>query len=144
VCGDQLFDPKDIPAELRQYFEEVAVQCGAPWRRVVDRLALARPRPDGDARERDRGGRHDGFTKMPNGVAGVSVSTTGWQPTCSCGPDAPIVPATVLDCFAGSGTTLMVALEEGRRAIGIDLQPDYLRLAQARCARVQPRLQLVV
>lgn len=34
----------------------------------------------------------------------------------------------VLDPFAGSGTTMKVARELGRKAIGIDLQPDYLPL----------------
>lgn len=32
---------------------------------------------------------------------------------------------TVLDPFAGSGTTLVAALERGRSAIGIDIAPDY-------------------
>ena len=39
---------------------------------------------------------------------------------------------TVLDPFSGSATTGMVALQEGRNYIGIDLNPDYLDLAQAR------------
>lgn len=38
----------------------------------------------------------------------------------------------VLDPFAGSGTTLKVAQRLGRRGVGIDLNPDYLRLAQQR------------
>lgn len=39
---------------------------------------------------------------------------------------------TVLDPFAGSGTTLMVALEHGRSAIGIELNPEYIKLAEDR------------
>jgi DNA modification methylase len=35
----------------------------------------------------------------------------------------------VLDPFSGSGTTGMVALEEGRRYVGIDLNADYLDLS---------------
>lgn len=42
----------------------------------------------------------------------------------------------VLDPFAGSGTTLMVARQLGRRAVGLDLSYTYLR----ECAR--PRLGL--
>jgi DNA modification methylase len=40
----------------------------------------------------------------------------------------------VLDPFGGSGTTGMVALELGRRAVLIELNPDYCQMAQARCA----------
>ena len=39
---------------------------------------------------------------------------------------------TVLDPFAGSGTTLLVAQALGRRGVGIDLNPDYLRQALER------------
>ena len=47
----------------------------------------------------------------------------------------------VLDPFAGSGTTGMVALELGRKAILIELNPDYVKLAEQRCA-VTPGLHL--
>ena len=39
---------------------------------------------------------------------------------------------TVLDAFCGSGTTGLVALQEGRAFVGIDLNADYLRIARAR------------
>jgi DNA modification methylase len=41
---------------------------------------------------------------------------------------------TVLDPFAGSGTTLAVAAQHGRSAIGIELNPAYVPLIQARVA----------
>ena len=40
---------------------------------------------------------------------------------------------TVLDPFAGSGTTLAVANRLGRHAIGIELNPEYLPLIERRC-----------
>ena len=39
----------------------------------------------------------------------------------------------VLDPFLGSGTPAMVALELGRRAIGIELNPEYIALIKERC-----------
>jgi DNA modification methylase len=41
---------------------------------------------------------------------------------------------TVLDPFAGSGTTGAVALRLGRRFVGIELNPDYIDLARRRIA----------
>ena len=40
------------------------------------------------------------------------------------------VPATVLDPFAGSGTTLAVAQALGRKSVGLDLNPEYLEIAK--------------
>ncbi len=47
---------------------------------------------------------------------------------------------TVLDPFAGSGTTLAAAIGNGRNAIGVELNPAYIRLAEKRLATVQPSL----
>jgi DNA methylase len=39
----------------------------------------------------------------------------------------------VLDCFVGSGTTAVVAIEEGRRYIGIEKDEKYAKLAKRNC-----------
>ena len=70
------------------------------------RVALAR-----DAL-RARGVRHDNPFSAPE--------TIGWQPGCACDAGEPM-PCIVADPFAGAGTTLMVARQEGRRAAGVDL-----------------------
>lgn len=48
----------------------------------------------------------------------------------------------VLDPFCGTGTTLAVALALGRSAIGIELSPEYVALAQERLRMVTPALAL--
>ena len=39
----------------------------------------------------------------------------------------------VLDCFMGSGTTAVVAIQEKRNYLGIELEPKYVELAEAAC-----------
>lgn len=46
----------------------------------------------------------------------------------------------VLDPFAGSGTTLSVAIGLGRKAIGIELNPEYVKLAERRLRNTQEPL----
>jgi DNA modification methylase len=46
----------------------------------------------------------------------------------------------ILDPFNGSGTTGAVALEHGREYIGIELNPEYIELANKRISMVQPNM----
>jgi len=104
----------------------VCAECGAPWARVVERQRYA-TRPGNPIKadtSRNDGGRADRVRS--------DVRTTGWQPSCSC--NAAVVPATVLDPFAGAGTTALVADRLGRDAIGIELNPSYRSMAHARIA----------
>jgi hypothetical protein len=47
---------------------------------------------------------------------------------------------TILDPFLGSGSTLKAAKLEGFGGIGIEIDPDYLTIADRRIAHVQPAL----
>lgn len=53
-----------------------------------------------------------------------------------CGCKAGWTSGTVLDPFIGSGTTAVVAKRLGRNWIGIDINPDYCRMARERVAKV--------
>lgn len=46
----------------------------------------------------------------------------------------------VLDAFFGSGTTGLVALKHGRNFVGIELNPDYIKIAEKRLSQVQLEL----
>ena len=50
----------------------------------------------------------------------------------------------VLDPFFGSGTVGLVSQEEGRRYLGIELNPEYVRLASERLQAAQPNLTKLV
>jgi hypothetical protein len=119
----------------------VCPECGAPWERVVER-------EDSEPQRANYHGdglvpRHRGGSGRAGGFYGIG-ETTGWQQFCGHyrdwfdpenghgqGPHDP-VPATILDPFAGSGTTGAVAQALGRRAVLIDLNPDYLAQAMKR------------
>lgn len=48
----------------------------------------------------------------------------------------------VLDPFAGTGTTGIVALKEGRRFVGVELNPAYAEMAEQRSRGITPSLFL--
>lgn len=50
------------------------------------------------------------------------------------------VGGTVLDPFAGSGTTLAVSTSLGRNSIGIEISPAYIEMAHRRISETQPAL----
>lgn len=172
------------------------------WRAVVEPFSDARQGRDGSkkARERNRGGRTDGFTK-PNGIDpsanGGRLRRDVWEfeprpdwywlavleyaerhfgaaafasfvaafndeALQSGEPDVWTIPVahfkeahfavmpeklaevcikagcpeggTVIDPFAGTGTTGRVAQRLNRRAILIELNPDYIPMIEGRCA----------
>lgn len=63
----------------------------------------------------------------------------GWEPSCEC-VEAKAVPCLVLDPFAGAGTTLFVANEEGRNAIGVELNDEYVKIIHARMNKLPQKL----
>lgn len=74
----------------------------------------------------------------------VEKKTVDWKPSCRCYPieDTPDpVPCVVLDPFGGSGTTGEVALELGRHAVLIELNPEYISLCHDR-TNITPGLPL--
>jgi len=112
----------------------VCAQCGKPWERMVELTEEYAALLDSGKAWRTNEGKPDAYTnrqpkKHPQN-APPKHNTIGWQPTCTCNAD--VVPATVLDPFAGSGTTLAVAQKFGRKSVGVDLNRDYLRLASNR------------
>ena len=102
--------------------------CGAPLVREVDvgyvqDTSHANGRFPGDAKreaQANGSGTSGGPQSMKHGRANKVTRTTGWRASCSCS-DVPPVPCVVIDPFAGSGTTGMVAARLGRAFVGIDL-----------------------
>lgn len=108
--------------------------CGAPWRRVT-KIAYNNPgnRTSNGPRSLERRAETAGFAVRLE----KSVTTTNWQPTCPCGVEERRA-ATVLDPFCGSGTTGVVALRYGRNFLGIELSPEYAKMAARRIENDAP------
>ena len=48
----------------------------------------------------------------------------------------------VLDVFNGSGTTTLAAFQMNRRYIGIDLNPEYCKIAKNRINQIKDQLTI--
>ena len=131
--------------------EQCCPACGAGWERVVERTASSWEERKACGHKSNRGGNskiqlaagasHD-FDNKAGGFGTPSVSKTlGWQPACDCAASGTI-SGTVLDPFAGSGTTLAVAAELGRSGIGCELNPEYIELANQRIAKSREKVAL--
>ena len=108
--------------------------CGSPWRRVVETDNKWK-----HGGQDTRGFPVEGRTGNPqsseslhrNGGGVFSTAkTVGWEPGCEHGLTP--VGCVVLDPFAGSGTTGLVARELGRRSVLIELSEEYAKLIAER------------
>ena len=118
-------------------------KCGKSWKRIMEKIGVST--------YEKMGGKNGGYKKMRDesmrrGETGVGDTRdsngnivwyeatpkkfVGWQPDCACGLDP--IASVVLDPFSGAGTTGLVAVQHGRRYIGIELNPDYLEMSRKR------------
>jgi DNA modification methylase len=109
--------------------------CGAPWERVVERTGHV------STREPAHQPGNTPTKTDSTGWAPATRATDQWQPACACDAEggscyASIQQPLVLDPFAGSGTVGLVCQRLGRRFVGLELKPDYCRMAYARTAQL--------
>lgn len=128
--------------------------CGTPWHRVTRKIRV--PTRPGTNSKVPAGwqtgcGSHDGIVgrykadsqttvdgRRPNVVGNrdpqrhvTRVETLGRKQTCDC-PDSDPVPCVVLDPYNGAASTGCAALHLGRDYLGIELNPEYVRLSKQR------------
>jgi DNA modification methylase len=112
----------------------VCAVCGAQWERVTKKESL-NSWEERKAAGATSGSKARGYNENHgNGLShdlGARVKTLGFSPTCEHA-DVPTIPATVLDIFAGTGVTAMVANALGRRGIAVEISGECLDLAKTR------------
>jgi len=105
---------------------QVCKKCGRPRERIVEKITI-------NAQDKRPDRKQIGHPQKQRGGDSV-VYTVGWT---DCGCNAGFEPGIVLDPFLGSGTTALVALQMGRRFIGIELNRSYCEMA---IKRIKPHL----
>jgi DNA modification methylase len=102
-------------------------ECGTPWKRVVSHKNAVLELSETALQKRAMG-----LVTQTGGkqVSPAQTTTIGWKP--SCHHDFPPAPCVVLDPFSGAGTTGVMAQKLFRKFIGIELNPDYVKMSERR------------
>ena len=128
-------------------FPDPCDRCAEPWAhrkalKLVSELSVrardkkngvADQRPEEDPDEDQEPDDGEPYGRKQSRVVEYDVS---W-PGCRC---RKLVSAIVLDPFAGSGTTLVVARQKYRRSIGFELSPYYVDMMRTRLAETSATL----
>lgn len=108
---------------------EVCVQCGKPRERIYEHSGVDRERNQTIKTQKALAGVNPIHQLNGRDYVHAQIAT---DTLTDCGCNAGFIPGTVLDPFMGSGTTAIAAIRQGKRYIGIDLNPDYCEIAKRR------------
>ncbi len=103
----------------------VCTKCGKAREKIYD-LKYVQPKTRGST-EISRLKDQEGY--RPNKVYSTEHHFKGYT---DCGCNAEFRPGIVMDIFAGSGTTLQVAARLRRDWLGVELKPEYIKMAEKR------------
>lgn len=110
--------------------KEVCKKCGKGRESVIEKETSY------DESKFDRGGEGVILGRNKNPHGGLS---SNWEPAkiidkglTDCGCNAGFSGGIVMDIFMGAGTTAWVAKKLGRNFLGIELNPEYIKIAESR------------
>jgi DNA modification methylase len=128
--------PPDLvePMILAGCPEFVCKKCGKPRKRIIDTSSRINTRPGLNTGNGKSGKNNDPNKELHNSDLSkyrqqIVSKTLDWT---DCGCNAGFTSGIVLDPFMGSGTTLLVAKQLNRKAIGIELNKEYCEIAKKR------------
>ena len=136
--------PMDLiePCVLASCPEKICVDCGKPYERVLKNIETKpikniKKKNNRKQFESSMGGGgtsfkgHSGYFKSDGTPIVKPKIDLGLQKQCDCKTDETKA-GTVLDPFAGSGTTGIVAVGHNRNAVLCELNEEYIELAKKR------------
>lgn len=125
-----------VKAGCPQY---ICKRCGKPRKKIYKGKSSfafnirVRDAQNGRIKYSDRGASEKEMSDYEeSSYGGDGIKFSGYT---NCGCNSGWKNGVLLDPFAGAGTTLKVAKELGRSAIGIELNPDYVKIIQERLNR---------
>jgi DNA modification methylase len=134
-----IFPPKLVePMILSGCPREVCKKCGKPRERIIESEHVGSSVNRGGHIVGSGDGAGGGVYNIPHQYA--KKEFVGWSIPCNC--DAGFQPGIVLDPFAGSGTTCVVAKKLGYDYIGIEINPEYCEIARKRLEKTPRTLAL--
>ncbi len=111
---------------------EICVKCGKARERLIENLNKGKHKGIGATSGEYLKRRQKGERKGDNTVK-YAGKTIGWT-KCDC-KNPEYKAGIVLDPFMGAGTTALVAQSLGRNWIGIELNPEYIKIIKRRLAQ---------
>lgn len=112
-------------------------ECCCPRTRVFEKIRTP-TRPGAKTKIKGKTAKQVGNRDPGRHV--TTYTTIGWAKTCKC--KAKMVPPIVFDPFTGSGTTGVVALENGRHFWGVELNRGYIPMIHKNLSKAQTYQQL--
>lgn len=113
--------------------EFVCNKCGKPKEKIIEKKLIIERESNDTGKVKDVLEANDKRNVLPRARTGIDghneYKQIGWK---ECGCNARFSGGIVLDPFFGSGTTGLVALKLNRKFIGIELNKEYIKIAEER------------
>lgn len=116
--------------------EFVCKKCGKPREEIIEVIRPNDYNPSAQDKRNEGRGSMSHHRPLSEIFSVALRSKRVSKGLTDCGCNAGWDSGIVLDPFMGSGTTGVVALRMGRRFIGIELNPNYIKLAEERIKNI--------
>ena len=117
--------------------EFVCKKCGKAREKIIESKSLDRTQLPKE-HEHYRPNRYDeSYKNKPYSIHQPRLSEKKTIGYTDCGCDAGFDSGIVLDMFMGSGTTGLVALKNNRKYVGIEMNKEYIDMAEKRLSPYQ-------